>query len=102
LEEKEVKLAIFNAKDLSTNKYLDFDELETLCKKMDLPMVQVIEKGDCFNYSVSELKNVSKGMYPNTKNPREGLVFRLSKDWHTDNKRHSFKIINDDFLLNHK
>ncbi len=99
LKEKDLKFVVFNAKDLIEGKYLDLQELESLCKQLELPMVDVIEKGDNFNYTVGELKNISKGYYPNTKNVREGLVFRLQKNWHCGGKRYSFKIINDDFLL---
>jgi hypothetical protein len=63
-------------------------------------MVMVVEKGDSFKYSVEELIELAKGNYPNTTHPREGLVFRLLKDWDTSNeKKNSFKIINNDFLL---
>jgi RNA ligase (TIGR02306 family) len=96
---KEVKLVIFNAKDLKENRYLDLEELEGLCKQLNLQMVDVIEKGDNFNYSINDLKRVCQGFYPNTKNHREGLVFRLQKNWHAEFKRNSFKIINDQFLL---
>jgi RNA ligase (TIGR02306 family) len=94
---KDLMLAVFNAKDLKENRYLDYADLETLCKKLNLPMVQLIEKGDYFNYTVDQLKELSKGFYPDTKNVREGLVFRLSKDWHSSGRK-SFKIINDEFL----
>ena len=73
-----------------------------LCKKMDLPMVDIFEKGDSFNYSMEQLKEKSKGKYAGTKNHREGLVFRLQKEWHDTVIRHSFKIINDDYLLAEK
>jgi RNA ligase (TIGR02306 family) len=97
---KNQTMAVFNARDLKEKRYLDCEELEALCKKLDLPMVEIIEKGEDFNYSLNELKEKSKGNYPNTKNPREGLVFRLTQNWYSE-KRNSFKIINDDFLVKH-
>lgn len=103
LEVKEKKIAVFTIKDLKENRYLDMEELIETCKKLDLPMVEIIEKGDNFNYSVSQLKQLSKGNYPGSKNPREGLVFRLQKEWFLSlHARISFKIINDDFLLKEK
>ena len=43
-------------------------------------MVEVIEKG-VFNYkTIDELVVKSKGNYPGTDSPREGLVYRVKKD----------------------
>lgn len=99
---KNLSLAVFNAKDLKEQRYLECEELENLCKKLDLPMVEIIETGENFEYTINDLKQKSKGYYPNTKTPREGLVFRLSQNWYSQNqKRCSFKIINDDFLVKH-
>jgi len=95
---KKITIAVFTIKDLFEDKYLDLEEMIAICKKMDLPMVEIIEKGDAFTYNLQDLKEKSKGSYPNSKFHREGLVFRLQKDWHK-NARNSFKIINDDFLL---
>ena len=47
------------------------------------------------------MKVISKGYYPGTDNFREGLVYRLKNDWNKD-KRLSFKVINDDYLINKK
>jgi RNA ligase (TIGR02306 family) len=96
-----LQIAIFNIKNLDENKHLNYEELIQACKELDLPMVEVIDIGDDFQYSIQDLKIKSKGNYPNTNNPREGLVFRLQKDWHIG-KRKSFKIINDDFLIKQK
>jgi RNA ligase (TIGR02306 family) len=95
---REVKMAVFNIKDLIDNRYLDMEELIEVCNKLELPMVDIIEKGDSFNYDMPSLKKLSKGTYPKTNNQREGLVFRLQNGWH-NLQRYSFKIINDDFLL---
>ena len=67
---------------------------------MDLPMVKILETGDSFNYTEEQLKEMAKGTYEGTNNPREGIVFRLQKDWFIDEEhRMSFKYVNDDFLL---
>jgi RNA ligase (TIGR02306 family) len=97
---KKTSFAVFNIKDLIENRFLDMQELVDTCKKLNLPMVEIVEKSESFNYSLEELKNLSKGNYPGTKNPREGLVFRLQNEWNKD-YRLSFKIINDDFLVKH-
>jgi len=99
LEMKELTLAVFTIKNIKENTYLDLDEMRNVCKELDLPMVEVIEEG-VFNYkTVEELIEKSKGNYPGTKRPREGLVYRLKKDWNKDGKRLSFKVINDEYLL---
>ena len=99
LEEKEIKIAVFTIKNVIANYYLDFKELVQVCKDMDLPMVEVIEEG-IFKYkTVEEMVEKSKGFYPNTKYPREGLVYRLKENWNKDRVRASFKVINDDYLV---
>lgn len=100
LDAKELLYVIFNAKDLKEHRYLDIDELSDLCKKLEIPMVEIIERGDNFDYSIDDLKKLVKGNYPNTKNPREGFVFRLTTEWHRHG-RESFKIISEDFLIKH-
>ena len=100
---KTIEFVVFSVFDIETQKYLDFKHLVDYCKESNLKMVDVILEGDYFNYSIDELKQVSKGNYPNTTNPREGLVFRAKENWHDNlnnsNPRLSFKIINDDFLI---
>ena len=70
----EVKIAVFCIKDLSKNKYLGLDEMIEACKELDLPMVEVIERGDSFDYTLEQLLEKSKGYYPNSTHYREGLV----------------------------
>jgi RNA ligase (TIGR02306 family) len=102
LKVSELKIAVFTIKDIKNNYYVGFDEMVKLCKEMDLPMVEVIEEG-VFNYkNIDELLLKSKGNYPGTDGPREGLVYRVKKDWNKDGKRLSFKVINDDYLIKSK
>jgi RNA ligase (TIGR02306 family) len=102
LKVSELKIAVFTIKDIKNNIYLDFDEMVKLCKEMDLPMVEVVEEG-VFNYkTIEELVVKSKGNYPGTDGPREGLVYRVKKDWNRDGKRLSFIVINDDYLIKSK
>lgn len=102
LEVKELQFAVFNVFDMEEKKYLDLKDALAFCSKHKLPFVDIILKGDSFNLSIEELKKLSKGNYKNTKNPREGLVFRLMDSWNDKMIRSSFKIINDDYLLNKK
>lgn len=96
LEKKQLHYAVFNVYDTMEKRYLDYDEMVDYLKSVGLEMVKVELEGDSFNYSILELKAISKGMYEGTKKPREGLVFRSKKNWA---ENCSFKIINDDYLL---
>ena len=99
LEQKDINIAIFTIKNIKDNYYVDFKELVQVCKDMELPMVEVIEEG-VFKYkTVEEMVEKSKGLYPGTKYPREGLVYRLKENWNKDRVRASFKVINDDYLV---
>ena len=99
LEQKDINIAIFTIKNIKDNYYVDFKELVQVCKDMDLPMVEVVEEG-IFKYkTVEEMVAKSKGFYPNTNYPREGLVYRLKENWNKDKIRASFKVINDHYLV---
>lgn len=99
LKAQDNKIVIFCIKDLVKNYYLGMEEMIDVCKALDLPMVEIVEVGDSFNYTLDELIEKSKGIYPGTNIPREGLVYRLQKNWNTEEKRYSFKVINNDYLL---
>ena len=80
LQSDEVKIAIFCIKDIINNKYLGMQEMIDVCKELDLPMVEIIEKGDSFDYTLEQLLEKSKGKYPGTEQNREGLVYRLQEN----------------------
>jgi RNA ligase (TIGR02306 family) len=102
LNTNKINIAVFNIFDLVDKRYLEYEEFVKVCNELGLPMVEIVEEGESFSYTMDELKLKSKGTYPGTKTPREGLVYRLKKEWRADFKRHSFKVINDDFLLGKK
>lgn len=96
---KDKSLAVFNIYSISQKRCLDYDELVETCAKLDLPTAKLFERGDSFNYSLEDLHGLVKGNYEGTENQREGLVFRLAKNWYTPQLRASFKIISNDFLV---
>ena len=98
-EIKDKRLAIFTIYSLTQKRCLDYDEMTEVCKSLDLPVVEAVEKGDKFDYDIDQVLEKAKGFYGNTKNSREGLVFRLQKYWDTPTCRASFKVINNDFLI---
>ena len=103
LNVNELLFAVFNVSDMHTKHVFGLEELQEFCKANELPMVPLVEEGDSFNYTLEELLEKSKGTYPNTQLPREGLVWRLKcMDSIEAGKymvRPSFKVINDDYLV---
>lgn len=98
---KGVDFQCFCAFDRHQMEYLNYEDEINLCAALGLPHVQVIYEWQDFNESLSGLERLSRGVYPNTSNPREGIVvrpkrFRFSP---TASGRLSFKYINPDFLL---
>ena len=96
---KDKMLAVFCVYSRSQKRCLDYDEMVQVCETLELPCVKVLERGDCFKYTLEELYEIVKGNYEGTNNQREGLVFRLAKNWYRPNVRASFKIISNDFLV---
>lgn len=103
LEVGELSFAVFNVWSISNRRYYGMAELVDWCETNNLRMVPIIAEGEHFNFTLPELLNMVKGKYPKSKNPREGLVFRLKN---MDNVqvdylvvRPSFKVINNDYLL---
>jgi len=95
---KDKQIAIFNIYNIKERRCLDYLEMNEMCEKMGLPICKLFEKGDCFSYSMDDFYEKVKGNYEGTENQREGLVFRLAKNWYTPKLRASFKIISNDFL----
>jgi len=99
LQVKEKKLAIFTVFSFKEKRCLDYDEMVEFCKMIDLPCVTLVERGDSFNYDIDQLIELAKGKYEGTEHNREGVVFRLAKNWSTLQIRSSFKIINNEYLV---
>ena len=89
---------IFNIIDLRTSSRLEFPTMISLCQDvLALKHVPIEEASDDFRYeSIKSLLIKAEGLYSETKNQREGLVFR-SKD-----QAISFKVINNEYLLKHQ
>lgn len=94
------RMAVFNVYDKERRKRLPFTEMVEACKTLDVPMVPVEETGESFSYSLQDLLEKAKGFYPGTKNHREGLVIR-SQEQYGRRGFLSFKVINNDYLLQH-
>jgi hypothetical protein len=68
---------------------------------MDLPAVAVVEEGEAFAHDQRSLLALAEGVYPGTKNQREGIVIRPREEVMspTLGGRLSFKAISNKYLL---
>lgn len=86
----EVDGRAFSAYDIYNRHYLHMDELMSLCKFIDFPMVKVLDVGDKFNKAGVE--TLGEGKYDSGKE-REGVVVRSQGNSFGDHPI-SFKVIN--------
>ena len=98
---KELTLFVFSVRDLETNRYVSDAEMRALAAEMGLECVAIVEEGESFAHDQASLLALADGVYPGTKNPREGIVIRprVEVDSPTLGGRLSFKAISNRFLL---
>jgi RNA ligase (TIGR02306 family) len=97
-------LFVFNLFDIKTGNYLDYSELISICQLFEWRTVPILEAGDNFNYTFEELLLKAKGKYDSGRN-QEGIVIRPQIEQTSrrlQGNRMSFKVINNDFLLEGK
>ncbi len=94
---KELDFYVFLIYNIDTRQYLNLTEMISLCKKLGLKMVPIINDNFKLKSTVKEMVEMSKGSSKLYNTKREGLVFRSTTYGHK-----SFKAINPDFLLKHK
>ncbi|NDD53485.1 hypothetical protein EBZ39_06360 [bacterium] len=91
-------LFVFNVVDMDAGR-LHLDEATRIAAEFGLNFVPILERGESFSYSQSDLLELAKGKYaehfPSAKpgQDREGIVVRSLCGGI------SFKAINNDFLL---
>lgn len=102
IELKEHQLFLFNVYFIDEQRYGDMQELIDICKEFDIPMVPIVKVWN-LNETMVELLEMAEGIYPNTKNQREGIVIRPVKEMYSNvlKKRASFKCLNNLYLLKH-
>lgn len=88
----EIQGYLFSGYNIILKRYLNFVELEDLSKKLNFPMVPILEQGDSFSREGLELKG--EGLYVNGKQ-REGVVIRSQQNY--GHAPISFKVINLNF-----
>jgi len=82
---------------------LGLSDLKHYCEIIGIDMVPIEEVGDMFNYTLEELLEKARGMYPSGLD-KEGIVVRTQASSHnyTIGHKMSFKVINNDFLVKEK
>lgn len=96
----DVRLYVFSIIDTSSRLYVSDDALEFLCREYSVPICPLIEKGDNFNYNLSDLYNIADNLkyQPSGKNA-EGMVVRSAhRTVHEyDDNRISFKVLSREY-----
>lgn len=95
----EFDVFFFNVTD-EKGQRLGLNDLINTTKALGIKAVPVIETGNEFNYTMAELIELSKGVYPSGVK-REGIVVRPQNSLESDSLQSnlSFKVLNNDFLL---
>jgi len=96
-----IQLAAFNVYDQKNDRYLAHDEAGAFLGSIGVPMVEVLERGECFSHDQASLLAIAEGFYAGTLNEREGIVIRPLTESVSQvlGGRLSFKAISNRFLL---
>ena len=96
----DVQLFVFNVYDIKKGTYLDYEPFMEFCINYELQTVPIITDDMVFKFCLEELLEMAKGRYESGKH-REGIVIRLLEEEYSEvlEGRSSFKVINNDFLL---
>ncbi|NTX00790.1 RNA ligase family protein [Myxococcus sp. CA040A] len=102
----EVDLFVFSVHDTRTGQFLGHADFVSFCARHGLrtvPVEHVVtgEAARTFDQGLEHYLRLAQGLYPGTKNRKEGIVIRPLVERHspTLGGRLSFKVINNDFLL---
>lgn len=97
---------VFDAYDVRNGRHLGHAELVEFCRERSLPMVPIDrivtgEAASTFDHSLEHYLGLAPGLYPGTRNRREGIVVRPldPRRSATLGGRLSFKVISNEFLL---
>lgn len=90
---KNIQIRVFNLFDKINKVYCGFDELVDFCTKTCLPMVQLVECNNSFNYTLEDLiKMASEIKYPGNL-LAEGIVIRPQTPIYIGQNNVSFKCL---------
>jgi len=105
---KECEIRIFSIYNISDGKYLDINEMMLWTNSKitegeiyeSLPLVPIEEMKNSFDYTLDQLLERAKGLYPSEKQ-KEGIVIRPQVETYSETLggRLSVKVINNNYLL---
>jgi len=101
------ELFVFSVYDIRAGAFLPFEQFIAFCAEHGLTTVPIerVVTGDeaaGYDHSLDGWLAASRGMYPGTKQHKEGIVVRPLAEQRSETlggSRLSFKVINNDFLL---
>ncbi|RYX85439.1 RNA ligase (ATP) [bacterium] len=98
---KKEQLFVFNAYSFEGRRYLNDREMREFCARYGLTPVDVVERGEAFAHTQESLLSLAEGLYPNTRNEREGVVIRPENETYSPilGGRLSFKAVSNRYLL---
>jgi len=91
----EYMLKVFNVFDIRRGRKYPYKEMVTYLKNRDIPMVDILEDGESFNYTIEQLKEMASTVRWNGQRV-EGIVVR------SQDQKISFKVLNNEYLLKNK
>jgi RNA ligase (TIGR02306 family) len=102
-----LELFVFSVYDVRAGAFLAFEQFTSFCAEHRLTTVPIerVVTGDAateFDHSLDGWLAAARGAYPNTKQHKEGIVVRPLIELRSEalgGSRLSFKVINNDFLL---
>jgi len=90
---EEVDIRIFNVYDIVNHKYLDYADVVSYCRYLEVEMVPVLDVNIYLPETDDELVRMAEGKYQNGKQ-QEGIVIRPLQETDFYGERMSFKVIN--------
>jgi RNA ligase (TIGR02306 family) len=98
---KQHELWVFNVYDIDSRRILGFAPMMEITGVLGLPAVRLLEKGESFGYDLETLLKMAAGIYPGTRNQREGIVVRPLEPVYSNvlRTRLSFKVLSNEYLV---
>jgi len=101
LKQKGQDIYCFNAYNIQSAKYLNYQDFAQFCSSLGLKTVPIIDDNYSLPKSVDELLQYAEGKSKiNESEEREGIVIRPKVEMQYKNQRLSFKVISNKYLLN--
>ena len=95
-------LMVFDVYDINERSFLDFYEFKGFCERLQIPTVPILQIVE-FKWNIEELLELAKGKYSSGKK-QEGIVIVPMVGFNSTvlNGRATFKVINNDYLIENK